>query len=642
MILELTTASQSILSGIRTTLGSVGLTAQETIRGEKTFTDNAFLSSLTVIGTLSTYNDGFASNWNTAYTLVCANSGYWNLGGQLNLNTLNDYLSTTKVVLGSSSRVLGNLIVLGVLSALSSVVVTGVQNITIATSTTGIAISGNASFSQGVILSSNLNLFDIFATNTNVGNWNNTYTAVSPNSATWNDSYTNVSSSSGNWNSTYTTVCSNSANWSNAYTAFSTNSASYLNLQQTNSRYAQLTASNNLTNTLVLNITSGEPALKVVQIGTGEAFRVEDTTFPDTTPFVITSAGQVGIGTAAPIVDLDVVGDPGLSPNGGTIRATGTITTNNLTVYGNISGDIARQSFLISNFLPLSGGTVSNTLNTDTLSSNTLNVQNINVAGSVTGTVASNSYVNSNFLPVSGGTVTGILNVRDLIVFNSVSSVEAVNYEVTDPLFYFAANNRTNLFDIGVVGAFQPGAPSTYQHTGLVRLTDPHNYWALFDGLTAEPLSAFIPRNDPSFKFADLYLGTTYATGLSSRDAIRVGNTTSNNWQSTYTTVQNSSGNWNSNTVALITGDHFNAVAGYRYLVNTLSRIVTANLPTSPVSGTVIYFEDPFNYWSTNNFVVSANNKIGGLFEPLNCDVADAAFYLTFINTLTGWKVKVI
>ena len=51
-----------------------------------------------------------------------------------------------------------------------------------------------------------------------------------------------------------------------------------------------------------------EHIVRITQTGTGNALVVEDSANPDTTPFVITGIGSVGIGTNAPINHLDVHG----------------------------------------------------------------------------------------------------------------------------------------------------------------------------------------------------------------------------------------------------------------------------------------------------------------------------------------------
>jgi hypothetical protein len=57
---------------------------------------------------------------------------------------------------------------------------------------------------------------------------------------------------------------------------------------------------------MVVNATT--PALRITQTGTGDSILVEDSANPDSSPFVVTAAGDVGIGTSSPGVKLDVVG----------------------------------------------------------------------------------------------------------------------------------------------------------------------------------------------------------------------------------------------------------------------------------------------------------------------------------------------
>lgn len=57
-----------------------------------------------------------------------------------------------------------------------------------------------------------------------------------------------------------------------------------------------------------VNSSSSSDALRITQTGTGNALLVEDSANPDSTPFVITADGDVGIGITTPTVKLDVVG----------------------------------------------------------------------------------------------------------------------------------------------------------------------------------------------------------------------------------------------------------------------------------------------------------------------------------------------
>ena len=66
--------------------------------------------------------------------------------------------------------------------------------------------------------------------------------------------------------------------------------------------------------------TSG-PALLVTQTGAGAAIRVQDSADPDSSPFVVDTSGQVGVGTATPANAIDVAGGAiQISTSGGTAR----------------------------------------------------------------------------------------------------------------------------------------------------------------------------------------------------------------------------------------------------------------------------------------------------------------------------------
>lgn len=58
----------------------------------------------------------------------------------------------------------------------------------------------------------------------------------------------------------------------------------------------------------VIENNTGSPALRITQSGAGLALRVEDTTNPDSTSFVIDANGNVGIGNNAPAYSLDILG----------------------------------------------------------------------------------------------------------------------------------------------------------------------------------------------------------------------------------------------------------------------------------------------------------------------------------------------
>jgi hypothetical protein len=63
-----------------------------------------------------------------------------------------------------------------------------------------------------------------------------------------------------------------------------------------------------LSGNVVIDSDTPGPALKITQLGTGPALRVQDSVDPDVTPFIVDSAGQVGIGTATPSAQLEATG----------------------------------------------------------------------------------------------------------------------------------------------------------------------------------------------------------------------------------------------------------------------------------------------------------------------------------------------
>lgn len=78
-----------------------------------------------------------------------------------------------------------------------------------------------------------------------------------------------------------------------------------------------------VTGTSVINANSTSDALRITQVGTGNALVVEDAANPDSSPFVISANGDVAIGTTTATARLDVVG-------AANIRTFETLATDNI------------------------------------------------------------------------------------------------------------------------------------------------------------------------------------------------------------------------------------------------------------------------------------------------------------------------
>lgn len=76
-----------------------------------------------------------------------------------------------------------------------------------------------------------------------------------------------------------------------------------------------------ISNPTIITTNSSSNALRITQTGSGNAFVVEDSANPDTTPFVINATGNVGIGNSSPTEKLDVTGN---------IKSSGTMTAKNV------------------------------------------------------------------------------------------------------------------------------------------------------------------------------------------------------------------------------------------------------------------------------------------------------------------------
>jgi hypothetical protein len=73
-----------------------------------------------------------------------------------------------------------------------------------------------------------------------------------------------------------------------------------------------------------ISVNSSSDALRITQLGSGNALVVEDETNPDSTPFVVNASGSVGVGTTAPAYSVHI--EDNLSTSGGIFVESNSIT----------------------------------------------------------------------------------------------------------------------------------------------------------------------------------------------------------------------------------------------------------------------------------------------------------------------------
>lgn len=78
-----------------------------------------------------------------------------------------------------------------------------------------------------------------------------------------------------------------------------------------------------LSGNVTIDSNTSSPALTITQTGTGAALRVQDSSDPDATPFIVDATGQVGIGTATPSSALEIA-SPGVFTGAWAYLPTGT------------------------------------------------------------------------------------------------------------------------------------------------------------------------------------------------------------------------------------------------------------------------------------------------------------------------------
>lgn len=358
--------------------------------------------------------------------------------------------------------------------------------------------------------------------------------------------------------SSYTTLQSASTNWDNSYSTVQTNSSTNwdndLANQYVHANFLPLTGgiisgtmrfNDNVTifgdlsctgtQTFANTVFTTTSALSVVHFGSGPAMWVGNNGDGDIASFYDIDQGievlhvggingdfpNVGVKTSAPNKDFTVNGE---------ISASNTIWDTN--------GNSNNWNSVYSSYNTASAG------------------------------LATNSYVNSNFLPLSGGTMTGKLNLlpstassvpinlgsgvipSTTVAGDVFASGNNIWYKgTTGGPYIFAYKNDTNTF-------FLPQIISTASPTGdntpALRITQAGGGEAIrVEDDTTPDSTAFIVGSNGSVgiglsSLSGIDSKLTVVGNISSTGVVYASGGISNQWNSTYTTVSSNSANWQS------------------------------------------------------------------------------------------------
>ena len=187
-----------------------------------------------------------------------------------------------------------------------------------------------------------------------------------------------------------------------------------------------------------------------------------------------------------PNVIMDRVNNKIVNGNG----ITHTYANNEITVSANVAANNGVQSdidntglitFSLENDISISGDFTSDTITTGVMSATEITATSLYLYGHLN----------------DGGTT---------------NTVNSSTLSVEDPMIYMAADNASNVLDLGVVGSYTKD--SVYQHTGLVRDAS-ENTWKLFTGVAAEPTTTV---NFTGATYDNLLLGHIQSTSANIGD----------------------------------------------------------------------------------------------------------------------------
>jgi len=176
---------------------------------------------------------------------------------------------------------------------------------------------------------------------------------------------------------------------------------------------------------------------------------------------------------------INVVGGTGVTVNATGVHIGQPVATNSNVTFANV----------ITTDLTVNGNTVLGDSTADRLTVTALVSSNITPASNNTHLLGNNSLrwaeIHASNIHSTSGYFDGTVQISgNLIVSGNVATTNVSTLSVSDPLIFLAANNYTDLLDIGFVGHYNDGSANL--HTGLFRDASDGGLYKLFVGSEQE------------------------------------------------------------------------------------------------------------------------------------------------------------